>query len=175
MQKSKKRKPLGLYVIILSFIGIITACVWTIVFSLDYPVYMDNYYFSSVDEVDRNINEIEASQERFEEKYSLTLVDKVIYQGKDSQVKAIARANLGSSLDNLSGEILLTRPDTSEFDKNLKFKFEDIYLISENFKVNKPGRWQVFIKLSDGKDTGFYKFELIASWENLLFLQIVEI
>lgn len=163
MDQSKKRKPLGLYAIILSFIGIITACVWTIVFSLDYPVYMDNYYFSSVDDVDRNINEIEASQARFEEKYSLTLVDKMIYQGKESQVKLIAKTNLGSSLENLKGEILLTRPDTSKFDKNLKFKFEDVFLISENFKVDKPGRWQVFIKLNDGKDTGFYKFELLAS------------
>lgn len=160
--KENSKKTFWPYGIILGFVAIIAACVATIVISLDYPVYMDDYYFTSSSEVDRNINDIEESQARFDEKFSITLVNRAISQGENANVKAVVRSKDGLNLANLEGEILLTRPDSSKFDRNLAFKFEDEFLLSEGFVVDKPGRWQVMIKLTDGKDTGFYKFELVA-------------
>lgn len=160
--QTKSKKTIGPYVILASFAAIITACVVTIIISLDYPVYLDNYYFSSVNEVDKNINDIEKSQENFEKKFSLTLANTVIYKNEESRVKVAIKVKDGSEISNLNGEILLTRPDNSKFDKNLSFKFDNNFLISDNFSVDKLGRWQVLIKLTDGKDIGFYKFELVA-------------
>ena len=62
----------------------------------------------------------------------------------------------------LNAQISLTRPETSEFDKELESKVENGAIIIEPFEIPQTGRWQVVAKIDDGSDTGFFKFEFIG-------------
>ncbi|NLY04357.1 MAG: hypothetical protein GXZ15_05950 [Campylobacter sp.] len=163
MAKDNEKKTFWPYAILICFLFIIMACVATVVIAVKNPLHMDTYYLENSESVDRNIIEIEASQERFDEKFSVTLVDKFLAIGKLFEAKVIVEPKNKDDAKEITGEILLTRPDTSEFDKSLNFNLEDNTIFIEEFKVDKPGRWQLLLKLNDGTDTGFYKFELFAS------------
>ena len=47
----QNRKTFWPYGILLSIFAIVCACAYTIYYSLDYPVYMDDYYFDKLKEI----------------------------------------------------------------------------------------------------------------------------
>ena len=59
------------HAIVISLILIVASCVATIILAVKNPVEMDEFYFERYQNVDENINEIEASQRRFDDKYAL--------------------------------------------------------------------------------------------------------
>lgn len=69
---------------------------------------------------------------------------------------------LNPNSQNLSSKISLTRPETNEFNKDLKSKFENGIVKIEEFELPQTGRWQIVAELNDGSDTGFFKFEFIS-------------
>ncbi|CZE47763.1 FixH family protein [Campylobacter geochelonis] len=162
MQTNSSKKTFWPYGILLSIGAIVVACVATVIFSLDYPVHMDSFYLESYDKVDRNYNEIQKSQAKFESKFDVALLPKDINLNKKSEADIKIVSKTAENLPNLTSEILLTRPETNEFDKKLDAKFENGVLKTQEFSVTKKGRWQLLVKLSDGDSTAFYKFELLA-------------
>lgn len=72
--KKNDKKTFWPYGILIAFALIVISCIITVILALKNPVHIDNYYFDTIENVDRNYNEIEASQERFDEKYSVKLV-----------------------------------------------------------------------------------------------------
>ena len=71
MSENQNKKTLWPYGIALSIVAIIGACVATVIFSLDYPVHSDNFYFDKYQKVDENYNDIQISQAKFDEKYKI--------------------------------------------------------------------------------------------------------
>lgn len=63
---------------------------------------------------------------------------------------------------NFSTQILLTKPETNEFNQILEYVWQKRTLTTKSVKLAKEGRWQLLLKLNDGADTGFYKFEIEA-------------
>ena len=59
------------HAIVTALILIVASCVATIILAVKNPVEMDGFYFERYQNVDENINEIEASQRRFDDKYAL--------------------------------------------------------------------------------------------------------
>ena len=59
------------HAIVGSLILIVASCVATVVLAVKNPVEMDGFYFERYQNVDENINEIAASQRRFDAKYDL--------------------------------------------------------------------------------------------------------
>ena len=59
------------HAIVGSLILIVASCIATIILAVKNPVEMDGFYFERYQNVDENINEIEASQRRFDAKYAL--------------------------------------------------------------------------------------------------------
>lgn len=159
MQKNKK--TFWPYGILICFALIIISCIITVILALNHPVHMDNYYFESLENIDRNYNEIQASQERFDEKYSVNLVNDSFDLSKDINLQISILPKIKSD-NNLSFELLITRPETSEFDFLPDAKFNGNILELSSFKVSKVGRWRVDLKLNDGNDTGFYRMEFLA-------------
>ena len=66
-------------------------------------------------------------------------------------------------LSNLNAKILLTRPETNEFNKELDSSFQGQILKTDEISLPKEGRWQILLKLNDGNDTGFYRFDFNAT------------
>ncbi|MDA3062161.1 MULTISPECIES: hypothetical protein [unclassified Campylobacter] len=204
---AQNKKTLWPYGIAFSIVAIIAACVATIIFSLDYPVHSDNFYFDKYQKVDENYNEIQISQAKFDEKYKIfisdfsssgdenfvvlapkndTLINELNFDKKflntfrENGFNAqnllplapnyeISRGNKFSfkiafkpSFDKIHAQIRLSRPETNEFDRDLSVRFQDNFLIVDQFEIPKEGRWQVVARLEDGQNVGFYKFEFIG-------------
>ena len=64
---------------------------------------------------------------------------------------------------NYSTKILLTRPDSSEFDRELNGQNINGKLAINDLNLTKAGRWQIKAKIIvDDNKTGFYQVELYA-------------
>ncbi|WP_169975788.1 MULTISPECIES: FixH family protein [unclassified Campylobacter] len=152
------------YAIVLSIIAIVIACIATIVIALKNPVQMDTFYMDRYQNVDENINKIHESQKKFDSKFSVVF-NSVNLEKHNDFLKAIFEFTVApkdNKSANLSTQILLTRPETNELNQNLEAIWQNQKLITNSVKLTKEGRWQLLLKLNDGTDTGFYKFEIEA-------------
>lgn len=155
----KNKKTFWPYGILLAIFAIIVACIVTVIISLDYPVYKDNFYFDQYQDVDNNYNEIQISQAKFDEKYAVEFIPENAKVGQNFNAKFKITSKDGLNLKDLKAQILFTRPDSSKFDKKFEAKLKD-NTFEANFIPGKPGRWQILVKITDTKDTGFFKFEI---------------
>ena len=148
------------HAIVISLVLIIISCVATIVVAVKNPVEMDGFYFERYQNVDENINEIEASQKRFDARYTLKFEPE--FDGLNGHFKIAVVSKNGSLAPNFTHEILLTRPATNEQNQNLNAKFDGQILKTQPITLPKKGKWQILLKISDANDTGFYKFSFEA-------------
>ena len=148
------------HAIVISLILIVASCVATIILAVKNHVEMDEFYFERYQNVDENINEIEASQRRFDDKYALKFEPE--FDRLNGYFKIAVEPKNGSVAPNFTHEILLTRPATNEQNQNLDAKFEGQILKTQSVTLPKKGRWQILLKISDANDTGFYKFSFEA-------------
>ena len=148
------------HAIVISLILIVASCVATIILAVKNPVEMDEFYFQRYQNVDENINEIEASQRRSDARYALKFEPE--FDGLNGYFKIAVEAKNGSLAPNFTHEILLTRPATNEQNQNLDAKFDGQILKTAPVALPKKGRWQILLKISDANDTGFYKFNFEA-------------
>ena len=148
------------HAIVISLILIVASCVATVALAVKNPVEMDEFYFERYQNVDENINEIEASQRRFDDKYALKFEPE--FDGLNGYFKIAVTPKNGSLAPNFTHEILLTRPATNEQNQNLNAKFDGQILKTQPVTLPKKGKWQILLKISDANDTGFYKFSFEA-------------
>ncbi len=148
------------HAIVTALILIVASCVETIILAVKNPVEMDEFYFERYQNVDENINEIEASQCRFDAKYALKFEPE--FDGLSGHFAIAVEPKNGSLAPNFTHEILLTRPATNEQNQNLDAKFDGQILKTAPVTLPKKGRWQILLKISDANDTGFYKFNFEA-------------
>ena len=153
------------HAILLAILGVGGLCVWTVNIAVNNPVELDSFYFDSYQNVELNYNDIIHKQEAFDKKYIVVLPKENFTMGKENQlvldVKDIAS---GTGMDDANVTVVVTRPDTKEFDKKPKLlsSKEGIYTF-EPFIVQKPGRWQIMSKVTIGDLTSFNKLEVNAT------------
>lgn len=171
----ESKKTFWPYGILISIFAIVVACVATIIVASNYPVYEDDFYFDSYQNVENNYNIIQKQQEQFDTLFKVEFQnDKIDLIGKRkiasytisadpylAQFK-ITALNDQANIQNLKSEILLTRPHTREFDQKLLGQIQD-GVLSVSLPQLEKGRWQLKIKLStDDEITGFFSYELNA-------------
>ncbi|EFP6867048.1 hypothetical protein H0654_000609 [Campylobacter upsaliensis] len=187
-----KKKTFWPYGILLSLFAIVLACVATIIFASGYPVYEDDSFFLSYQEVENNYDQIELKQKKFFENFALILDDSKInfeekmidkkrskkaYILKDDNITLLLVKQPSGQIDlkdmNLSAK--LTRPHTSENDmflqgleKNVSIKLSNN---GANYKAKAylfslptlaKGRWQLKIKAENKDILGFKSFEFFV-------------
>ncbi|NLC27754.1 MAG: 4-hydroxy-3-methylbut-2-en-1-yl diphosphate synthase [Campylobacteraceae bacterium] len=169
MQKSfKNKKELNAwpYAIVGSIFLVVIACGITIKIALNHPVQLDEgYYLSKYQDVDNSINDLLAKQRIFDETYTVEHNLRKVIMGKSTIIPVSVRLKTDLSLvDKASIELLLTRPDSNDF--NLKMQSsttkDGSYLFGP-ITVDKPGRWQLLAKVRVGEDEGFIKHEIFAT------------
>ncbi|CAM3397355.1 hypothetical protein CAUP111243_02615 [Campylobacter upsaliensis] len=183
-----KKKTFWPYGILLSLFAIVLACVATIIFASGYPVYEDDSFFLSYQEVENNYDQIELKQKKFFENFALILDDSKInfeekiidekrskkaYVLKDDNITLLLVKQPESKIElkdiHLSAK--LTRPHTSENDMFLQEKNVSIKLFNNGAKAKAylfslptlaKGRWQLKVKAENKDILGFKSFEFFV-------------
>ncbi|MCV3417704.1 FixH family protein [Campylobacter lari] len=167
MQNQKTFWPYG---ILISLGLIVVACIVTIFIASKAPVYEDNFYFDSYQNVELNYNKIQNRQKTFDENFKLSINDKESFMHKKNQVYYIneGRNELRIAIENLKDydlnklqiQTLLSRPHTNVNDENLQARLEGSDLVLD-FNIKEKGVWQILLKITqDENSVGFFKFFL---------------
>lgn len=145
MQKQKEKNYWPHFVggLILFGIGL---GVWTIVMTIDNPVEMDNSYMMNYHQLDRDINKIIESGKKFDKKYDFALLTKDLKTGENTLLLEV-KDKEGNIVKDAKVDILVTRPETTKFDKKIKAIFENGKYIAK-VKLNKEGRWNLIIRVT---------------------------
>lgn len=163
------KKTFWPYGILLSLFAIVGACIATIIYASNYPVYEDDSFLSKYQEVDYNFNEIKLKDENFKKNYEVHLnlkpqFDKKkreFYEVKPAQVlvfRVAERNDLSKKASDINATLLLTRPHTNK---------QDEWLQTSEFKLaNKPFK-DKFGKLSTGYKKHSNAYAFTANLPNL--------
>lgn len=163
------KKTFWPYGILLSLFAIVGACVATIIYASNYPVYEDDSFLSKYQEVDYNFNEIKLKDENFKNSYQVSLnlkpqIDKKkreFFEVKPAQVlvfRVAERNDLSKNASDINATLLLTRPHTNK---------QDEWLQTSEFKLaNKPFK-DKFGKLSTGLKKHSNAYAFTANLPNL--------
>lgn len=163
------KKTFWPYGILLSLFAIVGACIATIIYASNYPVYEDDSFLSKYQEVDYNFNEIQQKDENFKKNYEVHLnlkpqFDKKkreFFEVKPAQVlvfRVAERDDLSKSASDINATLLLTRPHTNK---------QDEWLQTSEFKLaNKPFK-DKFGKLSTGYKKHSNAYAFTANLPNL--------
>ncbi|WP_291952461.1 FixH family protein [Campylobacter sp.] len=163
------KKTFWPYGILISLIFIVIACIVTIFIASKAPVYEDNFYFDTYQNVELNYNEIQNKQKEFEKNFKLIL-NNDNFKSKNNIVylinngKSILKIDINNSKDydlkDLKIEAMLTRPHTNKMDEKVKTKIIDSSLIFD-LDIKKEGLWQLLVKIThNANSVGFFKFYL---------------
>lgn len=154
--KNTSKKTFWPYGILLSLLAIVCACVATIIFALDYPVYEDDSFLSKYQEVDNNFNEIQQKEAKFKQNFTASLNLK---QELDKRKRPVYELKQGTreleffiqeiaeykSAFNIKATLLLTRPHTNTQDEWLQTS--ELVLNNEVFR-DKFGKNSTALKKS---------------------------
>lgn len=163
------KKTFWPYGILLSLFAIVGACIATIIYASNYPVYEDDSFLSKYQEVDYNFNEIKLKDENFKNSYQVSLnlkpqIDKrkrEFFEVKPAQVlvfRVAERNDLSKKASDINATLLLTRPHTNK---------QDEWLQTSEFKLaNKPFK-DKFGKLSTGLKKHSNAYAFTANLPNL--------
>lgn len=121
MQKSEKNYWPHFIVGLVIFAAILG--VWTIKAAIDNPVELDNSYMLNYHAVNEDINEILKKQQIFDRKYEIVLLSPKISYG-ENEIVLLLKDKEGNVVKDGEIKILLTRPDTTRFDKKFEPKYE---------------------------------------------------
>jgi len=117
---------------------------WTLVTAINNPVEMDNSYMRNYHQVDADLNKILQSGFKFDKKYEFSLLNSDLQEG-ENELKIDIKDKNGNVVKDAKIEILVTRPETTKLDKNLKAQFD-----GEEYRakviLDKKGRWNIQIR-----------------------------
>ncbi|MBK1971863.1 FixH family protein [Campylobacter sp. TTU_617] len=164
------KKTFWPYGILLSILAIIIACIATIIIASDYPVYEDNFYFDTYQNVESNFNKIQNNQKQFDENFKLYIKDKesFIYKNKSiyyinegqNEFRIFIKNLKNYDLNKLQIKALLSRPHTNKSDEKLQVKLDANELVFD-FDIKEKGNWQLLLKITQNENSiGFFKFFL---------------
>lgn len=179
---AKSKNTFWPYGILLSLFAIVCACIVTIVFASNYPVYEDDSFLGKYQEVDYHFNEIQQKDEQFKQNYKISLNAKPKFDEKKREsyelksgakelVFVVDEIKENQNASDIKPTLLLTRPHTNAQDSWLyagaltlsnaliKGQKNTVRKKSFNrytFKAALPqlskGRWQVKLKASKSED-----------------------
>jgi len=147
------------WIIGLSIIGVVAACVVTVKVALNNPVEMSKYGMQSYHDYDDNINDIINAKIDFDQNYTIAfLTPQVTQKGTVIVYKISDKAN--KAISNAKVEVVLTRPDTTNFDLNLSSPTVDDGKYTFNaVDLPKVGRWDILAKVSIGEKQRYYNLK----------------
>ncbi|WP_457592994.1 FixH family protein [Hydrogenimonas sp.] len=157
--REKKELNFWPYAIVGMILTVVMLAIWTIKIAIKNPVQLENSYMMKYQDVDENINEILMKQRQFKSGYDVKL-DKNRLKLGSNRVEVVVSDKEGNPVDNAKIVALITRPDTAEFDIELK-NFSNLggEYRSEEFNLSKSGRWNIVVRVNVGELEGFETYK----------------
>lgn len=160
--KSANKKTFWPYGILLALFAIVCACVVTIIFASNYPVYEDDSFLEKYQEVDYNFNEFQQKDKAFKQRYKVSLnatpkfdaKRREFYEVKFGAKELIFIVNEieeDRSASDIKPTLLLTRPHTSTQDSWLQAG--KLVLSNKPFVINSRGQTSTGLKKSFNRYT----------------------
>jgi hypothetical protein len=165
---SKKESNYWPHFIIALVLFAIALGIWTIKVAVDNPVELDNSYMMKYQDVDRNFYKIEQEKKEFDKRYSIYLKNRKLNVGKNRVVLFVKSKDDEKNIKNAKVEILLTRPETTKYDKKYVAKFDNGAYVAD-IEIPKEGRWNLIVKVTVGSISRFTTYKL--STRRVLSLQ----
>lgn len=164
MKENAKERNYWPHGIVISIILVVIACAWTIKIAIENPVQMDSYYMEKYQDVDKNMHTIEEKQKLFFERFDIVYTHSKIVVGQPFSLNlSIKDKTKGVNLEEADVKLLITRPDTNDFNQKFSFlKAINSQFEAKNIVLNKPGRWQFLAKIKYKEYEGFHKYEALA-------------
>ncbi len=157
MQKKDQKNYWPHFIIGLVFFAIGMG-IWTITTAIENPVELDNSYMMNYHQLDKDINKIIESGKKFDKKYRFKLITKTLKEGENTLLIEVSDKK-GNIIQNANIDILVTRPETTKFDKKLKASFKDGKYIAK-VKLEKKGRWNIIVRVKIDKLEKFQTYKL---------------
>ncbi|BBG64873.1 hypothetical protein NNO_0171 [Hydrogenimonas sp.] len=158
-EKKKKEINYWPYTIVGMILTVVMLSAWTIKVALKNPVQLENSYMMKYQDVDENINDILLKQREFDGKYTIGLESNRLKIGPNRiYVKVLSRD--GDPVKGASVRVLVTRPDTTQYDTELdRFSYKEGLYSSEEFNLTRSGRWNIVTRVEVGGDVGYKKYK----------------
>lgn len=147
------------WIIGLSIFVFIIAVVVAVKVALTAPVKLSNYGMQNYHAYDANINDIIEAKIAFDQNYTITFVTPQI-TAKGCVIAYKISDKASNAIDNGKIEVVLTRPDTTDFDITLAApSVEDGVYTFKATDLPKLGRWDILAKVSIGNQQRFYNLK----------------
>ena len=156
---SKKESNYWPHFIIALVVFAIILGVWTVKTAIDNPVEMDNSYMMKYQDVDKNFYKIEKEKKEFDKRYLVRVKNERLKRGKNLIQIIVKDKNETKEIDSAQIELLLTRPETTKYDKKVKAKYVDGIYVAE-VEIPKEGRWNIILKVTVGDLTRYFTIKL---------------
>ena len=162
MEDKSKNKNSGMiwpYIIGISILLIFGASVATVIVANKLPVQNSDTYMMNYHEADAKANELIESRIAFDKKYKIEYISDAL-NTKSTIIKYKITTVDGKNVDNAKIKVVITRPNTHEFDMELQNpKIDNGVYTFESVSLPKEGRWNIMAKIDIGSDERYYNLK----------------
>ena len=143
-----------------SIIIVFGFCVATVIVTSNANIQETNEYMTNYQEAENNANDYIDNRIAFDKKYKIKYIYSAMKEnGSDVKFQVLNLNN--QSVQNAKLEILISRPETHEFDQKLSNAiYKDGVYVFSDVKFAKKGIWDIIAKVSVGKDSRFYNIKI---------------
>ena len=143
-----------------SIILVFGFCVTTVVITSQASIQETNEYMTNYQKAELNANDYINSRIAFDKKYKIKYIPSQMKESASSIKYKVEDLN-GNLVENAKLEILVSRPETHEFDQKLDNSvYEDGLYVLSNVQFPKKGIWDIIAKVTIGKDSRFYNIKI---------------
>jgi len=151
-----------------AILGIILAVViggaFSIKEALNYPVQESTYFMKKYQSVENHAYELEQQKDIFDKNFKIIYSLKRFRVGKNSLSLKIINRKSNKPVKDADIELLLTRPNTNNLNKNLKpIKIENGSYIFRDLDIEKLGRWKILTTTTVDGFRGFNSYDINAT------------
>lgn len=161
----KKAKNIWPYAIVTSILFIFFAAIATVVVALQKPVQMSNEMMQDYHHVDANANALINAEIAFNKRYRIDASFEPLHVGNNAIAYTITTTEQGAVEENISLELLLTRPDVLAYDQHFSsFTKEGNRYIFSDVNITIAGRWNAIAHVKIGQYERYYNLKLSTQY-----------
>ncbi|WP_345992731.1 FixH family protein [Sulfurimonas sp. HSL-1716] len=142
----------------LSILGVVGLGAWTIVETSKAPVEESDIYMTYYQDADANANKIINATIAFNKKYNIQYLGKRL-DPNNSQIIYKITTKEGKNVDNAKVKVIITRPQTHQFDMTLNDPKVSDGTYSFETKLPGIGRWNIMAQIEVGDNKRFFNLK----------------
>ena len=145
-------------------LSVVIAGAYTINIAVHNPVQESTYYMKKYQSVEDNAYELEKQKDEFDKHFALSYSLSKFKLGQNSFKINIKDRGTGKAINNAKIDLLLTRPETNDFNLKLKpLKIDNGDYVFKNIEIKKLGRWKILTTTSIEKFKGYNSYDINAT------------